>query len=207
MTREGGSRIEHYADPTAAVSEREIADFVRAHESDPRLTAGFDFEISRGTFRHNFRDLLPYFEEECARTGAADLHKVRLMTHCLDKRTRIQSDLPETTIIAILNRLEAENLAEAVSNRQDDDEISDIRSSWNEDIADYSGRHDLEPALRRMESAIARLDEEIGRMQEVQGRDLPATLETEDKVREKKERLMTLRAARSTLLEQYLSMH
>jgi len=182
-------------DTTEGVTERQIADFVTAREPEHRLTAGFVFEIRNGTFKHHFRDLLPYFEAECARTGAPNLREVRRMTHYLDKRTGIQSDLPETTMLAQLAQLESEGLTADRHRALGRDEIVDNREAWEEDIRLFREHH-IEPALHRLELAIEKADRERDYAQ--QAHDEPA-LEAKDK------ELDSLRAARSTLLERYLS--
>jgi hypothetical protein len=182
-------------DTTAGVTERKIADFVTAHEPEARLTAGFDFAMRNGTFKRVFRDLLPYFEAECARTGVSDLREVRRMTHYMDKRTGIQSDLPDTTIAAILNQLESEALANDRRRVLDKDELKDIRESWEEDIRIFHDEH-IEPALHRLELAITDADAKKEHAQQT---------DDERGLEKKEKELASLRAARSTLLERYLA--
>jgi len=181
-------------DTTEGVTERQIADFVIEHEPENRLTASFHFEIHRGTFTRNFPGLLLYFEAECARTGAPNLREVRRMTHYLDKRTGIQSDLPDTTIEAALNRLESADIVADQLRRLEHDEVNDIREAWEEDIRLFREHH-VEPALHRLELAIRDLDDDKEQAQKINDK---RTLER------KESELAALRAARSTLLERYL---
>jgi len=194
MPRERGANFEREFNTTESVTDRQIADFVISHESEKRLTAGFDFMLERGTFKGAFRDLFPYFEEECARTGAPNLKEVRRMTHYLDKRTGIQTDLPDETIIGILHELAAEQMKNDRIRMLGRDEASEIHGSSMEEIEDFQNNHHIELVLHKIELAIAELDRNI------------ETAERADRGSEKERKtIAALRAARSTLLEKYFS--
>jgi len=201
MSGERAEYFERYFDTTAGITDRQIADFVISHEPERRLTGGFDLMIARDTFRRHFHDLLPYFEDECARTGSPNLKETRRLTHYLDKRTGIQTDLPEMTIIGKLHEIVSKELAENRRRALGSSESNDIYQEAMEEINDFQKNHHLEPALHRIEIAIAELNLQIETATRHASR-------AEDDIRQlelKEKERSTLRAARSTLLEKYLS--
>jgi len=147
--------------------------------------------------------LLPFFENECSRSYApenADLKELRRLTHYLESRLGIQTDLPKETIATMLRDEAGREKFESTLAKQDNDYIDEQSTSWNEDIISYESHDNIEAALHRVESMAAQINSDLDRLVS-----LKTSATNEEKIARFKTRLKKVRAARSTLLEQYFA--
>jgi hypothetical protein len=147
--------------------------------------------------------LLPFFENECDRAYAPenpDLKELRRLTHYLESRLGMQTDLPKETIATMLRDEAGREKFESTLAKQDDQYIDEQSAAWDEDIVSYASHGNLEAALRRIEGMAAKLNNDLDRIVS-----LKTSATNEEKIERLKTNLKKIRAARSTLLEQYFA--
>jgi hypothetical protein len=183
-------------------NDDDVRDYIFSHSSDndwkdaPEAlkwaTAGKDRSI-----------LLPFFENECGKAYSPENHKLkelRKLTHYIETSIGVQTNLPKETIVALMCNEAGREKFESTVAKQDDDFINNQAESWKEDIGSYKNNGNLEAALHRIEIMAQKTDADIARIMF-----LPRIETNLKKTESLKEKMETIRAARSTLLEEYFS--